>query len=128
MSTFNFIPITVKRASLFWDLVSTARINLNTWFLNELIFTEFQELEQLINFFLQMSKKKVFLEKKKCFELKVQSFKLHNNKYVITSTQIKNITIFAFIAILVFKLLSLESRLLFKKIGNHTGKLLQNYK
>ena len=73
-------------------------------------------------------KKSVSQKKKKCFELKVQSFKLHNNKYVITSTQIKNITIFAFIAILVFKLLSLESRLLFKKIGNHTGKLLQNYK
>ena len=37
----------------------------------------------------------------------------------------------AFIAVLVFKLLSrelLKSRLLFKKIANFTGKLLQNYK
>ena len=38
--------------------------------------------------------------------LKVQSCKLHNNNYVITSTQITNIEIFAFIAVLVFKLLS----------------------
>ena len=71
--------------------------------------------------------------------LKVQSCKLYNNKYVIASTQITNTEIFAFIAVLVFKLLSrkvlfinrkdsrLKSRLLFKKITNFTGKLLQNY-
>ena len=38
--------------------------------------------------------------------LKVQSCKLYNDKYVIASTQIKNTEIFAFIAVLVFKLLS----------------------
>ena len=37
--------------------------------------------------------------------LKVQSCKLHNNKYIIASTQIINARIFAFIAVLVFKLL-----------------------
>ena len=37
---------------------------------------------------------------------KVQSCKLYNNKYMITSTQITNMDIFAFTAILVFKLLS----------------------
>ena len=38
--------------------------------------------------------------------LKVQSCKSHNNKYMIASTQITNTEIFAFIAVLVFKLLS----------------------
>ena len=38
--------------------------------------------------------------------LKVQSCNLYNNKYMITSTQITNTEIFAFIAVLVFKLLS----------------------
>ena len=36
---------------------------------------------------------------------KVQSYKLHNNKYIIASTRITNTEILAFIAILVFKLL-----------------------
>ena len=40
------------------------------------------------------------------FSLKVQSCKLYNNKYKIASTQITNTEIFAFIAVLVFKLLS----------------------
>ena len=40
------------------------------------------------------------------FLLKIQSCKLYNNKYVIASTQRTNIGIFAFIANLVFKLLS----------------------
>ena len=39
-------------------------------------------------------------------QLKVQSCKLYENKYVITPTQITNTEIFAFIAVLVFKLLS----------------------
>ena len=51
-------------------------------------------------------------------------------------TQIKNTETFAFITVLVFKLLSqkvlfkaiLKSRLIFKKIATFTGKLLQNYK
>ena len=62
---------------------------------------------------------------------------------MIASTQITNTEIFAFIAVIIFKLLSrkvlfinkkkkqyklLKSRLLFKKIANFTGKLLQNYK
>ena len=38
--------------------------------------------------------------------LKVQSCKLYNNKYIIASTEITNTEIFAFIAVLVFKLLS----------------------
>ena len=38
--------------------------------------------------------------------LKVQSCKLYNNKYMIVSPQITNTEIFAFIAVLVFKLLS----------------------
>ena len=38
--------------------------------------------------------------------LKVQSCKLHNNKYMIASIQITNTEIFAFIAALVFELLS----------------------
>ena len=58
---------------------------------------------------------------------------------MVGSTQITNTAIFAFIVALVFKLLSrkvvykqkgqsklLKSRLLFKKIANFTGKLLQN--
>ena len=57
------------------------------------------------------------------------------------STQITNSEIFTFIAVLVFMLVSrkvlfinkrqqksLKSRLLFKKIANVRGKLLQNYK
>ena len=60
---------------------------------------------------------------------------------MITSTQITNTEIFAFIYVLVLKLLCgkvlftnrkrqwklLKSRLLFKKIANFTGQLLQNY-
>ena len=38
--------------------------------------------------------------------LKVQSCKSYNNKYMIASTQITNTGIFAFIAVLVFNLLS----------------------
>ena len=38
--------------------------------------------------------------------LKVQSFKIYNNKYMIVSTQITNNETFAFIPVLVFKLLS----------------------
>ena len=37
--------------------------------------------------------------------LKVQSWKLYNNKYMIASTQITNTETFAFTAVLVFKLL-----------------------
>ena len=38
--------------------------------------------------------------------LKVQSYKLYNNKYMMTSIQIKTSENFAFIAVLLFKLLS----------------------
>ena len=38
--------------------------------------------------------------------LKVQSWKLYNNKYLITSTQVTNTEKFAFISVLVLKLLS----------------------
>ena len=60
---------------------------------------------------------------------------------MIASTQITNTEIFALIAVLVFKLLNrkvlfinrkgnrnCQNRLLFKKIANFTGKLLQNFK
>ena len=40
--------------------------------------------------------------------LKVQPCKLHNNKYIIALTQLTNTEIFAFIAVLVFQLLSLK--------------------
>ena len=40
------------------------------------------------------------------FLLKAQSCKLYNNKHMTTSTQIKNTEKFAFIAVLVLKLLS----------------------
>ena len=46
--------------------------------------------------------------------LKVQSCKLHNNKYIIASTQIINPEIFAFLADQVFKLLS-QKVLFYKK-------------
>ena len=36
----------------------------------------------------------------------VQSWKLYNNEYIIASTQITNTEMFAFIAALLFKLLS----------------------
>ena len=36
--------------------------------------------------------------------LKVLSCKLHNKKYMITSTQIRNTDIYAFIAVVIFKL------------------------
>ena len=52
-----------------------------------------------------------FGEKKVVFKNnapKVQSSKLYNNKYVNASTQITNNKIFAFIAVLVFKLLSCD--------------------
>ena len=39
----------------------------------------------------------------RCSYLKVKSCKLPKNKYVITSTQITNTEIFAFIAVLAFK-------------------------
>ena len=49
----------------------------------------------------------VLLMDKPCkFMLKVQSCKLCNNKCMSASTQIKNTEIFAFTAVLVFKLLS----------------------
>ena len=60
------------------------------------------------------------------------------NKYMITSTQITNTEIFAFISVLVWKLLSrkvlftntkdnrnLKSRLLYKKIANFMVQSLQ---
>ena len=58
---------------------------------------------------------------------------------MIPSTQLTNMEIFAFIAVLICKLTShkvllknqwklLKSSLPFKKMANFTGKLLQNYK
>ena len=50
-------------------------------------------------------KQKVVAPHRCSFNLKVQSCKLYNNKYMIASTQTTNIDIFAFIAVLVFQLL-----------------------
>ena len=47
--------------------------------------------------------------------LKVQSCKLYDNKYMIATTQITKAEIFAFIAVLVFKLLSLTVLLINRK-------------
>ena len=49
---------------------------------------------------------KLYLFSDKDIKLKVQSCKLYNNKYMIASTQITSTEILAFIAVLVFKLLS----------------------
>ena len=49
--------------------------------------------------------------------LKVPSCKLYNNKYMIAPTQITNTEIFAFIAVLVFKLLSRKDLFINRK-GN----------
>ena len=76
------------------------------------------------------------------FTLKFQSCKFYKNKYMIASTQITNSDIFAFIAVIAYKLLChtvlfinrkkqkklVKSRLRFKKIANLRGKLLQNSK
>ena len=50
--------------------------------------------------------------------LKVQSCKLYNNKYMLASTQTTNTVSFAFIAVLVFNLLTLK--VLFKN-KKHNG-------
>ena len=55
---------------------------------------------------------------------------------MIASTQIKNTEVFAYITVLVFKLLSLgtentkllKSRIIIKKLANFTSNLLQKYK
>ena len=44
-----------------------------------------------------------------------QSCKLYDNKYMITSTQITNTEIFAFIVVLVFKLLCRKGLLINRK-------------
>ena len=65
-----------------------------------------------------MMKSKDFTFKQTIFEenwLKVRSCKLCNNKYVIASTEITNTEIFAFIAVLVFKLLSCKVLFLNRK-------------
>ena len=48
----------------------------------------------------------IFTKPFKIKTLKVQSCKLHNDKYMVASTQITITEIFAFISVLVFKLLS----------------------
>ena len=54
----------------------------------------------------------------KIIALKVQSFKLYNSKYMIASTQITNTKIFAFIAVLVFKLLDRKVLVNYCKVIN----------
>ena len=52
--------------------------------------------------------------------LKVRSYKSYNTKYMIASTQITNTEIFAFIVVLVFKLLSRKVLFINRK-GNKTN-------
>ena len=49
--------------------------------------------------------------------LKVQSWKLYDYKYMIASTRIRNAEVFAFVAVLVFKLLN--GKVLFIKRKNN---------
>ena len=86
---------------------------------------------------IQLKNSMTYEEKQVNVNLTVQSCKLYDKKYMIASTQITNTKMFAFIPLPVFKLLNSKvlfinrkdnSRLLFKKIANFTGKLLQNYK
>ena len=86
---------------------------------------------------IQLKNSMTYEEKQVNVNLTVQSCKLHDKKYMIASTQITNTKMFAFIPLPVFKLLNSKvlfinrkdnSRLLFKKIANFAGKLLQNYK
>ena len=55
---------------------------------------------------MRYEKKDACADAKQKINLKVQSCKLYNNKYMIASTEITNTEIFAFIAFLVFKLSS----------------------
>ena len=59
------------------------------------------------------------------YYLKVQSCKLYNNKYMIASTQITNTEIFAFIAVLVFKLLSRKVLFINRKDNRNVGYFLR---
>ena len=52
--------------------------------------------------------------------LKVQLRKLYNNKYVIASTQMTNTEIFAFIAVVVFKLMSHKVLFINRKGNNRS--------
>ena len=55
--------------------------------------------------------------------VKVQSCKLYNNKYMITSTQITNTEMFPFIAVLVFKLSSRKLLFINKKDNRNCQKV-----
>ena len=86
---------------------------INYWFVVAVVETgdEFSIIYNFVTIFVNTvySKFKIFLILffiVKIWKLKVQSCKLYENKYMITSKQITNIEIFAFIAVLVFKLLS----------------------
>ena len=72
--------------------------------------TRFEEIYQIkptsLKTFIKFTESRKTTHTKCLFALKVQSCKLHNNKYIIASTQITNNEIFAFIAVLVFVLLS----------------------
>ena len=54
--------------------------------------------------------------------LKVQSCKVHNNKYIIALTQIRNIENFAFITVLIFELLSRKILFVNRKDKNNVLK------
>ena len=69
-----------------------------------------EDMTFLTSSFIIMSLLLMVLHQVSCWEwiLKVQSCRSYNNKYLIALTQITTTEIFAFIAILVFKLLSRE--------------------
>ena len=55
--------------------------------------------------------------------LKVESSKSYNNKYMIDSTQITNTEVFAFIAVLDFKLLGQKILLMNRKDNRNCSKV-----
>ena len=61
--------------------------------------------------------------KRKMAPLKVQSSKSYNNKYMIDSTQITNTEVFAFIAVLDFKLLGQKVLLMNRKDNRNCSKV-----
>ena len=60
-------------------------------------------------------------------KLKTQSCKLHYNKYMIASKKITNIEIFAFIAVLIIKLLSRKVLFINRKILNSWNAKLSGF-
>ena len=81
-----------------------------------MVFLDWNKIAKLLpTSFLDSFMKKILKTYGKAFT--VQSCKLFNNKYMITSTQITNTEIFTFLAVLVFELFS--RKILFMKRENN---------